>query len=136
MILFLDTQLDAIFRPRSIAVIGASRQRGTIAAEVFHNLIEHGFSGPVYPVNPSASSVQSVRAYKSVLEIPEEVDLAVVVVPGRHVLEVAEECAKKGVRGLVVLSAGFAEVGSDGRALQEKLLGCVRGAKMRMVGPN
>jgi acyl-CoA synthetase (NDP forming) len=73
--------LDALLRPRSVAVIGASRKRGTIAAELFHNLVHFGFAGAVYPVNPTSSVVQSVRAYRSVLDIPDEVDLAVLVVP-------------------------------------------------------
>src|SRR3954469_8946865 len=85
--------LDAIFRPRSIAVIGASRRRGTIAGEVFHNLVSSGFPGVVYPVNPAAPAVQSVRAYASVREIAEPVDLAVIVVPRPHVLAAIDDCA-------------------------------------------
>jgi acetyl coenzyme A synthetase (ADP forming)-like protein len=131
-----DGSLDALFRPRSVAVIGASRQRGTIGAEVFHNLVVSGFTGPVYPVNPAARSIQSVRSYASVSEIPDPVDLAVIVVPKERVLSVAEECRAKGVRGLVVLSAGFAEVGPEGRQLQDRLVSLVRGAGMRLVGPN
>lgn len=131
-----DGSLDALFRPRSVAVIGASRQRGTIGAEVFHNLVVSGFTGPVYPVNPAARSIQSVRSYASVSEIPDPVDLAVIVVPKERVLSVAEECRAKGVRGLVVLSAGFAEVGPEGRQLQDRLVSLVRDAGMRLVGPN
>jgi acetyl coenzyme A synthetase (ADP forming)-like protein len=131
-----DGSLDALFRPRSVAVIGASRQRGTIGAEVFHNLIASGFAGPVYPVNPAARSIQSVRAYASVKEIPDELDLAVIVVPKERVQSVVEECSLKGVRGLVVLSAGFAEVGPEGKALQDKLVRTVRRSGMRLVGPN
>jgi len=128
--------LDAIFRPRAVAVIGASRQRDTIGAEVFHNLLASGFPGPVYPINPTAKAVQSVRAFGSVLDIPDEVDLAVVAVPQRLVLRVVDECREKGVRGLVVLSAGFAETGAEGRAAQDALRRRVREAGIRMVGPN
>jgi acetyl coenzyme A synthetase (ADP forming)-like protein len=124
------------FQPRSIAVIGASRQRGTISGEVFHNLLVSGFPGPVYPVNPSAPVVQSVPAYRSVEMIPGPVDLAVITVPAEHVLEVARQCARKGVRALVVISAGFAEVGEAGRERQRQLVEICRAAGMRLVGPN
>lgn len=128
--------LDAIFRPRSIAVVGASRKQGNIGAEVFRSLIRHGFGGPVYPVNPAAQAIQSVRAYPSVLDIPDSVDLAVITVPAHRVLGVVDECAEKGIRGLVVISAGFAEVGEEGAKRQRQLLEKARAHGMRMVGPN
>ncbi|HUK61720.1 MAG TPA: CoA-binding protein, partial [Dongiaceae bacterium] len=103
--------LDAVFRPRSVAVIGASRDRGTIGAEIFHNLLEHGFNGPVYPVNPRADVVQSVKAYPTIEDVPGSVDLAVIVVPASHVLGVLEACGRKRVGGAVVISAGFKETG-------------------------
>jgi acetate---CoA ligase (ADP-forming) len=128
--------LDALFRPRSIAVIGASRRRGTIAAEVFHNLLAAGFPGPIYPVNPAARAVQSVRAFPSIADVPDQIDLAVVVVPTREVRAAVQGCADAGVRGLVVITAGFAELGTDGKALQDELVAIVRGRGMRMLGPN
>jgi acetyltransferase len=128
--------LDAIFRPRSIAVIGASRRRGSIGHEILHNLVEHDFQGVVFPVHPTATVIHSIKAYPSVLEIPDPVDLAVVVVPYRHVLEVAEECGRKGVRGLVVITAGFREVGGEGVAREEALLAIVHRYGMQLVGPN
>jgi acetyl coenzyme A synthetase (ADP forming)-like protein len=128
--------IERLLCPRSVAVIGASRTRGTIGHELFRNLLSSGFSGPVYPVHPSAPSVASVRAYPSVLAIPDEVDLAVVVVSSNQVLEVIDECATKGVRGVVVISAGFAEVGAEGSKAQRELVTKARGAGMRMVGPN
>src|SRR4029434_8703352 len=94
--------------PLSVAGVGASRRRGTVGAELFHNLLAGGFNGPVYPVNPDALVVQSVLAYPSVLDVPGPVDLAVLVVPAPAVAQAARECASKGVRGLVVISAGFA----------------------------
>src|SRR5438105_15669990 len=103
--------LNAIFRPRSVAVIGASRRRGTIAGEVFHNLVSHGFPGAVYPVNPAATAVQSVRAYPSIRDVPEPVDLAVLVLPKAGVLQAIDDCAAHGVRGVVAITAGFAELG-------------------------
>lgn len=130
------TGLDAIFRPRSVAVIGASRERGTIGAEIFHNLLEHGFDGPVYPVNAKAHVVQSVLAYASVTDIPGELDLAIIVVPAAHVLEVLEACGAKGARGAVVISAGFKETGAEGAARERALLECARRHGMRLIGPN
>lgn len=128
--------LDALLRPRSVAVIGASRNRGTIAAEVFHNLIAGGFQGAVYPVNPRAAVIQSVRAYPSIEEVPDAVDLAVIVVPAAAVPDAVEACGRKGVRAIVVITAGFAETGPEGRALQARVVETVRRYGMRMVGPN
>jgi acetyl coenzyme A synthetase (ADP forming)-like protein len=128
--------LDAIFRPRSIAVIGASRKPNTIGYQILENLVRHGFAGAVYPVNPTADAVHSIRAYPSVEAIPDEVDLAVIVVPKQHVCQAAEACGRKGVRGLVVISAGFAEVGGPGVERQKELLEIVRRHGMRLVGPN
>jgi len=124
------------FRPRSIAVIGASREKGSIGGELFRNLIETGFNGPVYPVNRNADVVQSVAAYKSVLECPGPVDLAFLVVPARFSADIARECADKGVRALVVISSGFAEIGPEGAALQRELVNICKGSGMRMIGPN
>lgn len=128
--------LDALLKPRSVAVIGASRKRGTIGAEVFHNLLRTGFPGPVYPVNPTAPVVQSVRAWPSVEDIPDPVELAILVVPAAQVLEAIEACGRKGVRGVVVITAGFGETGPAGQALQQRLLERLRHYGMRMVGPN
>jgi len=125
-----------ILYPKSIAVIGASRNPESISGRLFHNLISGNFGGSLYPVNPSAESVHSVRAYPSVLDIPDTVDLAYIVVPARHVLATVEECAEKKVRGLVVISAGFSEIGGEGIKLEDELLDMVRDAGMRMVGPN
>ena len=130
------SDLKALFAPRSIAVIGAGRERGSVGGEIFHNLLVNDFQGPVYPVNPKAKTVQSVRAYPSITEVPDEVDLAVIVVPRNLVQSVVEECGRKGVKAVIVISAGFGEVGEAGIALQAKLLATVREFGMRMVGPN
>jgi acetyl coenzyme A synthetase (ADP forming)-like protein len=122
--------------PRSLAVVGASHRRGSIGAELFHNIISTGFRGPVYPINPSANEIQGVRAYPSVAAVPEDIDLAVIAVPAAAVVDVARQCAAKGVRGLVVISAGFAETGSDGKAMQAELVDVCLQAGMRLVGPN
>jgi acetyl coenzyme A synthetase (ADP forming)-like protein len=128
--------LDAILRPRSIAVIGASRERGTIGAELFHNLIAHDFAGAVYPVNPRAPVVQSVRAYSDLSQLPGPVDLALVAVPAAQVLEAVRACGAHGVQGVVVISAGFKEVGDEGAARERELVEVVRAHGMRLVGPN
>lgn len=128
--------MRGFFHPRSVAVIGASRQLGTISGEVLHNLLRFGFNGPVFPVNSKASVVQSIVAYHSVRDVPGPVDMAVIVVPAEHVLTVAEECAQKGVRSLVVISAGFAEAGKEGRARQQELVALCRASGMRLIGPN
>lgn len=128
--------VSRFLRPGSVAVIGASRARGTIGAELFRNVIDLGFEGPVFPVNPSADVVQSVAAYRDVASIPGPVDLAVIVVPARFVLEVAEQCGQKGVGALLIISSGFAEVGGAGVELQRDLMTIVRRYGMRVVGPN
>jgi acetyl coenzyme A synthetase (ADP forming)-like protein len=122
--------------PRSIAVVGAGRKRKTIGGEVFHNLMDGGFNGPVYPVNPGAEVVQSVRAYKSILDIPGPVDLAVIVVPAKLTMQAARECAEKGVHGMVVITAGFGETGPAGKEMQRELMSIAREAGMRVIGPN
>ncbi len=128
--------IQAFFHPRRVAVIGASRERGTIGAEIFHNILRDGLTGVVYPVNPKADSVGAVRAYPSILDVPDDVDLAVVAVPAKHVLEVADQCARKGVRGLVVISAGFKETGEEGAARERALVAKARSYGMRLIGPN
>jgi acetyl coenzyme A synthetase (ADP forming)-like protein len=127
---------DCILRPQSIAVIGASRKPNTIGWQILDNLLRFGFNGPLYPVNPKSTVVHSIRAYPSVIAIPDPVDLAIVVVPKHLVQAVAEECGRKGVKGLVVITAGFAEVGGEGIEREAKLLETVRHYGMRMVGPN
>lgn len=128
--------MNAFFRPRSVAVIGASRERGTIGAEVLHNLLSYGFHGPVLPVNRKAPVVQSIVAYPTVENVPGPLDLAVITVPRDAVLEVAEACGRKGVRALVVISSGFSEVGAEGIVRQEALLRTCREFGMRLIGPN
>jgi acetyltransferase len=130
------SRLDGIFRPRSVAVIGASRKKQTIGHEILSNLMDSEFNGAVYPVNPSASSVHSIKSYARLADIPGPVDLAVVVVPKGLVLGVVRECGKKGVKGLVVITAGFKEVGAEGAAAEEQLAELVHKHGMRMVGPN
>ena len=122
--------------PRSVAVIGASRDSSAIGGRLFHNLLMTEFSGSVFPVNPKADVVHGVVAYPNVEAIPGEVDVAFVAVPAIHVEEIAEQCGRKGVRGLVVISAGFSEVGEEGVQRQAKLVETCRSYGMRLIGPN
>ncbi len=128
--------LAPILRPASIAVIGASRTPGTIGYNLVANLVHCGFNGPVYPVNPKAASIASVPAFPSLEAIPGLVDLGVIVVPKEHVLEVTQQCIARGVGGLVVISAGFREVGPEGAERERELTQLVRAHGIRMVGPN
>jgi acetyl coenzyme A synthetase (ADP forming)-like protein len=128
--------LTPILRPRSIAVIGASRTPGTIGYELVRNLALNGFTGPVYPINPKATSIFAIPALPSVEALAGPVDLAVISVPKQFVLEVTRQCIAKGVKGLVVISAGFREVGGDGVELERQLTELVRANGVRMVGPN
>ncbi len=128
--------LDGLFRPRSVAVVGASRRLGSIGRQVVANLIRGGFEGPVYPVNPKAEVVLSVPAYRSVRAIPGAVDLAVIVVPPDAVLTVAAECGRKGVKGLVVITAGFREIGGAGAIRETRLQQIAARYHMRVIGPN
>jgi acetyltransferase len=130
------SSLDGIFRPRSIAVVGASRRRDAIGRVLLENLLRGGFEGPVYPVNPRAEYVQSIRCHKSLREIPGPVDLAVVVVPKEEVRAVMEDCARKKVKGVVLITAGFRETGAGGAASEREILALARRHGIRMVGPN
>src|SRR5438270_3290697 len=125
-----------LLAPRSVAVIGASRQAGTIGDALFRNIVIGKYAGRLYPVNPAADEIDGVRCYHSVLDIPDEVDLALICVPAKAVAGVAQDCAAKGVRSLVVISAGFAETGADGAEMQRVLVEICRQGGMRLVGPN
>jgi acetate---CoA ligase (ADP-forming) len=128
--------IKPFFEPRSVAVIGASRTRSKIGGQMFWNLKSGGFRGALYPVNPGVEEIEGVRAFAKVADIPGSVDLAVITVPAAFVDAVVEECIQKGIKALVVISAGFAEVGAEGRAAQEALVDRVRRAGVRLVGPN
>ena len=128
--------LRPFFEPSAVAVVGASRERGTVGAEIVRNLRSTGYRGAIFPVHPTASEIQGLRAYPRLTDIPVAVDLAVIVVPAARVVDVARDAAAKHVKALVVVSAGFAETGPDGRAREAELLGIVRDAGMRMIGPN
>jgi len=128
--------LDALLRPRSVAVVGASRNPSGIGHRILSALVRDGFQGPVYPVNPNAPHVASIAAYPSIEAIGATVDLAVIAVPDGAVPEALESCIRAGVRGIVLITAGFAETGEEGRTRQDALVARLREAGIRMVGPN
>lgn len=130
------SSLEPIFSPRSVAVVGASRRRDSIGFALLHNLVMEEFEGSIYPVNPKASSIHSLKAYPSIAAIPDPIDLALIAVPKESVLKVVDECIAVGVRGLVVITAGFSETGPEGAELEAQLRAAVRQAGVRMIGPN
>jgi acyl-CoA synthetase (NDP forming)/RimJ/RimL family protein N-acetyltransferase len=131
-----SASIERFFKPRSVAVIGASRKQDTIGQVLVRNLVLGDFTGRIHVVNPNADSVAGMPAWDSVGEIPGEVDVAVVAVPAEAVQDVVLDCAAKGVHGLVVISSGFAETGEEGRARQRKLVGLSRSYGLRLIGPN
>ena len=128
--------LDKLFRPQSIALIGASGTPRSIGWQIAHNIISNGFNGRLYPVNPRLDNVHSIKCYPSILDIPDPVDLAIVAVRAEQVLDAARECATKGVGGMVVISAGFKEVGGEGAAREAELVAICEQAGIRLIGPN
>jgi len=132
----ISPKLNSIFYPKSVAVVGASSRPGTVGNDIFRNLLLSGFNGSVYPINPKNPHVLGVHAYASLKEVPGPVDLAVVIVPAKAVLAVVDEAIAKGVKGIVVISAGFKEVGHEGAQLELQLREKVRAAGIPLVGPN
>ncbi|MEE9168674.1 MAG: acetate--CoA ligase family protein [bacterium] len=131
-----SSDLDAIFRPSSVAVIGASTHKDSIGRVILHNIIMNDFKGKVFPVNPGAQVIHSIKCYPSVLEIPDPVDLAVIVVRRDLVLHVLEQCGAKGVKGVVIITSGYKEVGANGAAREREVVQVVKKYGMRLVGPN
>ena len=128
--------LETLFSPKSIAVIGASGTEGKLGYSALVNLIESGFKGQIYPINPKGGEILGLQAYPSIKDVKGDVDLALIVIPAKFVLEAAQECGEKGVGTIIVISAGFREVGKEGRAQEDKLLEIARKYNMRLVGPN
>jgi acetyl coenzyme A synthetase (ADP forming)-like protein len=128
--------LEALFAPKSVAVIGASTKPDSLGRAVFKNILFHGYTGVVYPVNPKAKSILGVKAYPSVLDIPDEIDLAVIIVPAIAVANVLEECGRKGVRAAIVISAGFKEIGEEGAQRERELQQIAQRYGIALLGPN
>lgn len=128
--------LEILFKPRSLAVIGASRTPGKIGFEIIRNLVEFGYQGKIFPVNPNTDFVHSMKCYSSIEEIPDAVDVAIIIIPKSGILDVVDACGRKRVQGLIVITAGFREVGQEGAQLEKELIRKVKQYHMRMIGPN
>ncbi len=128
--------LDAIFSPNSVAVVGASTMPGKVGHDIFVNILRGGYQGTLYPVNPKASAVASVRAYPTIDDIPEAPDLAMIILPPKLALQAVDDAIAKGVKGLVIVSAGFKEIGGEGLEIENQILATCRDAGVRLVGPN
>ena len=129
-------RLDAIFAPETIAVIGVSTQKGKVGHDIFANILSGGYTGTLYPVNPNAKSVSSVKCYASITAIPDPIDLAMIILPPKAALHAVEDCIAKGVKGMVIVSAGFKEVGGEGAKIEKEIKALCETAKIRLVGPN
>jgi acetyltransferase len=127
--------LDALFRPKAVAVLGASVTPGSVGSILIRNLLENPFDGVVYPVNPKRRAVHGVRCYPSLADVPETVDLAVIATPAATVPELVRECVERGVKTAIIISAGFSELGAEGRAMEEAIRATAQG-RMRIIGPN
>lgn len=132
----LKEQMDKIMRPKAIAVVGASTKPKTIGSEIMQRLRDYKFNGKVYPVNPKGGMIEGFQAYTSIAEIPGEVDLAVIVVNAKFVLDTIDQCHAKGIKGLCIITAGFKETGAEGAEAEKQLLAKVKEYGMKCVGPN
>ncbi len=128
--------LDKIMRPRSIAVIGASTKEHTIGSDIMKRLLEYGYTGKIYPINPKDSEIHGLKAYPSVLDVADDIDMALIVINAKYVLSVIDQCHRKGIKGVVVISAGFKETGSAGAELEKQLAAKIQEYGMTLVGPN
>ncbi|MEM2463416.1 MAG: GNAT family N-acetyltransferase [Candidatus Bathyarchaeia archaeon] len=128
--------LDKIFNPKSVAIVGASDEEGSVGLALMKNFIDFGFEGEVYPVNIRKKEILGLKAYQSVEQLPKAVDLAIIATPAKTVPDVVEQCGRAGIKGLVIISAGFKEVGPEGKALEDKILEIKRKYNLRIVGPN
>ncbi|MCJ7817221.1 MAG: acetate--CoA ligase family protein, partial [Candidatus Thorarchaeota archaeon] len=131
-----QARIDVLFNPRSIAVIGASTTRGKLGNDVIRNLIDSGYQGRVYPINPASGEILGLKAFRSVSDVPSDVDVAVIVIPAKFVLKTVEECGEKGVKALVIITAGFKESGKKGQEAEKKLAELAEKYEMVIQGPN
>ena len=127
--------LEKMFYPASVAVIGASQEKGKVGRAVLDNLID-GFKGNIYPINPKSAEIEGIKCYKSVLNVPGDIDLAVIVIPAKLVPTAVKECGEKGIKNLVIISAGFKEVGPEGARLENEIKDIAKNYGIRIVGPN
>ncbi|MFX0010815.1 MAG: acetate--CoA ligase family protein [Candidatus Hermodarchaeota archaeon] len=131
-----DEDISYFFNPKSIAIIGASPKKGKVGYNVLNNIIISKYSGKLYPINPTAQEILGLKAYKSVLDVPENIEIAIIVIPSRFVAEVAKECGEKRIKGLIIITAGFKEIGGEGIKREEELKQIAQTYNMRIIGPN
>ena len=129
-------KLNAIFKPKSVAIIGASRTPGKVGWVLTNNIVSSGYKGPIYPVNVKGDEILGLKIYRSILDIPNDVELAVISIPSQYVTQTVEECGQKGVKAMIIISAGFKEIGSEGAQLEKKLVEIAQKYDMRIQGPN
>lgn len=128
--------INAIFSPQSVAVMGASITKGKVGYDIFANIVKGGYTGSIYPVNPGADSILGIKAYGNILEINGSVDLGIIILPPQVALQAVKECVEKGVQGIVIVSAGFRESGQQGREIEDRIVELCKSAGIRLVGPN
>ena len=128
--------LDSFFEPRAVAVIGASREAGKVGHDVLRNLIQYGYEGKIYPINPKATEILGLPCYPTIRDVPGPVDLAVLVIPAKFTLDVVKDCAEKKVPALIIITAGFKETGREGAELERRIVALARENGMRIIGPN
>jgi len=128
--------LDSLFRPKSVAIIGASTKDLSIGNRVIKNLVDFEFKGPIYPVNPKADEVRGIKAYKSIMDCPDGIDVVHMVIPAKFVPQAVEDCGKKGVKNIIINSGGFSEIGPEGEAIEKDFLATAKKYGIRMLGPN
>ncbi len=131
-----DTMLEHFFSPKSVAVVGASAEPGKVGHDILKNLIDAKFQGSIYPVNPKADEILVVKAYKSVLDVAEPIDMAVIVIPAKFVINIMEQCGQKGIDSVVIITAGFKEVGKEGAELESAMMAVAKRYGIRVIGPN
>ncbi len=129
-------ELDAMFNPRSVAIIGASSKEGKIGNTIIKNMLNSNYRGKYFPINPKSEEILGYTAYKSVIDVPDEIDLAVICIPNKFCVNVVEECGKKKVKTIVIITAGFKEVGGEGRIMELKIQELGIKYNMRILGPN
>src|SRR3972149_805304 len=129
-------ELDSLFKPKSIAIIGASTKELSIGNVIIKNLVHYGYKGKIYPINPKEPVVRGIKTYPSIFDVPDMIDLAHVIIPGKFVPQIIEDCGKKGIKSVIINSAGFSEMGEEGMALQNAFLAKAKEYGVRIFGPN
>src|SRR5512135_201090 len=130
-----DSALSAFFNPNGVSLIGASRDPAKLGYAVLRNLMQHGYTGPVYPVNPKADEILGARCYPSVLDVPDPVELVVIIAPAAATPPILQQCGQRGVKAVIIISGGFSEAGPAGAELERQLIDIARRHHIRMIGP-